>query len=142
MWYPLRRKLKPLPWWGFLLFLVPMGIDGVTHMISDFYGIGQGFRYHNAWLAKLTNNSFAPTFYAGDALGSFNSWMRLITGLLFGVGIVWFGFPYLEKVFQETAQTLVTKFGAPSCIRSKALLSSPLTSQKTHRKDLTGFRKV
>lgn len=28
IWYPLRKKIKPLPWWGFLLFLVPMGVDG------------------------------------------------------------------------------------------------------------------
>ena len=31
IWYPLRRKFGQLPWWGFILFLVPMGIDGITH---------------------------------------------------------------------------------------------------------------
>ncbi len=110
LWYPLRKKIKPLSWWGFLFFLVPMGIDGVTHMVSDFYGIGQGFRYSNAWLAELTNNAFSPTFYAGDALGSFNSWMRLITGILFGLGTVWFGFPHLETTFQDTARIIREKF--------------------------------
>lgn len=35
------------------------------------------------------------TFYAGDALGSFNSIMRWMTGLSAGLGIVWFLFPYL-----------------------------------------------
>lgn len=110
LWYPLRKKIKPLPWWGFLLFLIPMGIDGITHTVSDFYGIGQGFRYTNAWLAELTNYAFAPTFYAGDALGSFNSWMRLITGTLFGLGTVWFGFPYLEMAFQDTARVIRDKF--------------------------------
>jgi hypothetical protein len=29
------------------------------------------------------------TFYAGDDLGTFNWWMRLITGLLFSLGAVW-----------------------------------------------------
>ncbi len=110
LWYPWRKKIKPLPFWGFLLFLLPMGLDGITHMISDFSGIGQGFRYSNAWLAKLTDNAFAPAFYAGDAVGSFNFWMRLITGLLFGMGTVWFGFPYLEEAFQNMVETIREKF--------------------------------
>ncbi len=110
MWYPLRRKIKPLPIWGFILFLLPMAVDGTTHFISDFAGIGQGFRYTNEWLAALTNNVFAPTFYTGDTLGSFNSWMRLISGILFGLGVVWFGFPYLEEAAADTVRALKAKF--------------------------------
>jgi uncharacterized membrane protein len=100
-WWPLRRKVKPLPWWGFALLLLPLAIDGGTHTLSDFAGIGQGFRDSNLWLAALTNHALSPTFYAGDALGSFNSWMRLLTGLLAGLGIVWLVFPYM---FQSQAQ--------------------------------------
>ena len=103
LWVPLRKRVKPLAWWGLLLFLLPMGVDGVTHFFSDFAGIGQGFRDSNLWLATLTNNAFDAGFYAGDALGSFNSWMRLITGLLFGLGIVWFSFSYLEESFGEVS---------------------------------------
>ena len=98
-WRLLKRWIPRLPWWGFVLFLVPMGIDGTSHFISDLAGIGQGFRDSNAWLAALTMHAFAPGFYAGDALGSFNSWMRLLTGVFFGLGIVWFGFPYLDQAF-------------------------------------------
>jgi uncharacterized membrane protein len=95
----LRRKIiKPITWWGFLLLLLPMAIDGSTHFISDLSGIGNGFRDSNLWLATLTNNAFSDSFYAGDALGSFNSWMRLLTGLPFGLGIVWFLLPYLQNV--------------------------------------------
>jgi len=47
----------------------------------------------------LTGNTFPATFYVGDALGSFNSWMRLITGILFALGVVWFIFPYLGRSF-------------------------------------------
>jgi len=101
LWWPLRRWLKPLPWWGLILFMLPMAADGVSHFISDLYGIGQGFRDSNIWLASLTNSAFHPGFYAGDALGSFNSWMRLLTGVLFGLGIVWFGFPYLDDAFSQ-----------------------------------------
>ena len=100
LWFPLRRKIKLLPWWGFVFILLPLIIDGGSHTISDFAGIGQGFRDTNQWLAILTNNSFPATFYAGDALGSFNSIMRLISGLLAGLGIVWLAFPY---IFQTQA---------------------------------------
>lgn len=95
LWYPIRRKIKTLTWWGFILLLLPIAIDGGTHMISDFAGIGQGFRDTNQWLIALTNNSYPTGFYAGDTLGSFNSSMRFITGLMAGLGIVWLAFPYI-----------------------------------------------
>ena len=95
---PFRQKVKPLPWWGFVLFLLPITVDGSTHMLSDLAGIGQGFRDSNQRLAALTNNALSASFYGGDALGSFNSWMRLITGILAGLGIAWFVFPYVFRV--------------------------------------------
>ena len=99
LWYPMRKRLTKLPVWGLFLFTLPMVLDGTSHFISDFWGIGQGFRDTNLWLAILTRHTFAPTFYAGDAWGSFNSIMRLVTGVLFGLGIIWFGFPYLDDSF-------------------------------------------
>lgn len=95
--YPFRQNIKSLPWWEFLLLLFPIAMDGFTHAISDLSGIGLGFRDTNSWLVYLTNNRFAASFYAGDALGSFNSLARFITGLLAGFGIVWFVFPYIFK---------------------------------------------
>lgn len=110
LYWPLRRRIKPLPWWGLILFLLPMGIDGVTHMISDFTGgIGGGFRYTNTWLATLTNNILPVTFYVGDALGSFNAWMRLLSGVFFGLGVVWFAYPRLQDAFADTARQIQTK---------------------------------
>ena len=79
-----------------------MALDGSTHFISDLSGIGSGFRDSNLWLAALTNNTFSASFYAGDALGSFNSWMRLISGLLFALGFVWFLFPYIQSSFNQS----------------------------------------
>ena len=96
-WWPLRRKLKPISWWAFALLLLPMIIDGSTHGVSDLRGIGLGFRDTNQWLVALTNNALSQAFYAGDALGSFNSWARLISGLLAGLGIVWLAFPYIYQ---------------------------------------------
>jgi uncharacterized membrane protein len=95
--WPLRRKWKPLSWWMFVLLLLPMIIDGSTHAVSDLRGIGLGFRDTNQWLVALTNNALSPAFYAGDALGSFNSWARLISGLLAGLGIGWLVFPYIYQ---------------------------------------------
>ena len=101
IWYPLRRQIRSLPLWALVLFLLPMAFDGGTHFISDLAGIGQGFRDSNLWLANLTDFTFHINFYSSDALGSFNSWMRLITGLLAGVGLVWFAFPYLEEALSN-----------------------------------------
>jgi uncharacterized membrane protein len=108
IWWLLRRKLKPLPWWGLIILLLPMAVDGTGHLISDFAGIGQGFRDSNLWLANLTNNALTSSFYEGDALGSFNSWMRLLTGILFGLGVIWFGFPFLDKYSTDLTHNVNT----------------------------------
>ena len=96
-----RKWLMPLSFGKFAILLLPMVIDGGTHMISDLAGIGQGLRDTNLWLQFLTNNSFSLAFYQGDALGSFNSWLRLITGLLFGFALVGFAYPYVNDSFAE-----------------------------------------
>jgi uncharacterized membrane protein len=101
LWWPLRRRLPSLPWWGLLLFLFPMALDGTTHLISDIAGIGRGFRDTNPWLVALTPNVFPAGFYAGDAWGSFNSLMRLLSGILFGVGVVWSGFPHIDQALSN-----------------------------------------
>jgi uncharacterized membrane protein len=99
-WWPLRRKIGPLPWWAFALLLLPLALDGITHAVSDISGLGRGFRNSNTWLLTLTNEAL-PIAYGGDALGSFNSWARLITGVLAGIGIAWFAFPNLERSFAQ-----------------------------------------
>lgn len=107
---PWRRRLPRLPLWGLALMTLPILLDGGTHMVSDMLGgIGGGFRYDNAWLAALTNHVFAPGFYAGDGLGSFNSWMRLFTGLLFSLGAVWYALPVLDNAFAGTSRAIETK---------------------------------
>jgi len=121
IWYPFRKKLSNFPFWGFVLLLLPMGIDGFSHMISDFAGIGQGFRDTNHWLAELTNYQFSAGFYAGDALGSFNSWMRFLSGLFFGIGVVWYGFPYLNEIFEDNLAQIRVKQENLARLRSEAL---------------------
>ena len=101
-----RRRMQPLPVWAFALLLLPMALDGASHVVSNLAGIGNGFRDRNLWLATLTGGRLSLKFYAGDALGSFNSWMRLITGALFGGGVVGLVYPHLERFAQETRARL------------------------------------
>lgn len=110
LYWPLRKRLRPLSLRGAAIFVLPMVVDGGTHMISDLTGIGQGFRDTNAWLAALTGKALPATFYAGDALGSFNSWMRLLTGVLFGIGLVWLVYPYCEAWLTDVARHIEAKF--------------------------------
>ncbi len=111
----LRRRVKPLPLWGLALFSLPMFIDGATHTISDMLinnQFGTGFRDANVWLAQLTNNVLPATFYAGDALGSFNSIARWISGALFGVGLAWYLLTFAEGVFAYRRMELELKYQA------------------------------
>jgi uncharacterized membrane protein len=98
----LRRRIRPLPIWGFLLCCLPMALDGGTHLLSDLQAgqnFGTGFRDTNMWMAQLTGNALPLWFVAGDAVGSFNSIMRWISGALFGIGLAWFLLPYAEGTF-------------------------------------------
>ncbi len=105
-----QRVLKPLSLVGFVLLLLPMLIDGGTHLISDMAGgLTGGFRYNNRWLSDLTVHMLPNWFYAGDALGSFNSWMRLISGLTFGFAVVWLSYPHLDRSISEVAAELRAK---------------------------------
>ncbi len=97
-----RKHLRPLNLMGFAVLGLPMVLDGGMHFLSDFARLGQGFRDSNLWLAVLTQNVFAPAFYAGDALGSFNWWARLVTGVLFGLGVVWLAYPRLDGALNES----------------------------------------
>ena len=92
----LRPRVRPLPVKVFLLLLVPLALDGGTHVISDWFGVGQGFRYTNEWLAALTGYALPAQFYVGNAPGSFNFWVRFLTGVLSGVAVVWVAYPRVE----------------------------------------------
>jgi uncharacterized membrane protein len=104
------RAVKPISIWAFGLLMLPIVLDGGTHIISDnLGGLTIGFRYHNAWLAALTGHMLSENFYTGDALGSFNSWMRLITGLMAAIGVVWFVFPLIDRSARSTVHDIDLK---------------------------------
>jgi uncharacterized membrane protein len=96
-------RLSPVLW--LVLGVLPIGIDGLTHMANDVVAgtTGLGFRDTNTWLQLLTGNLLPPSFYAGDSLGSFNSWARWVTGLLFGVTTVLAFFPLIQSAMLDLA---------------------------------------
>jgi uncharacterized membrane protein len=99
------RGLRPidqgLRWQVALLLMLPMALDGGTHMLSDLWGVGVGFRDTNVWLALLTGNLLPSAFYAGDAWGSFNSLARLATGLLAAFGLIFWLLPLVDKALRR-----------------------------------------
>ncbi len=70
-----RRRLKGwrMPFRYFVLFLIPMALDGLIQLL----GI-----YESTWLR------------------------RTITGVIFGVGAVFFAYPYVEEAFADIRRTL------------------------------------
>ncbi|QPC80843.1 DUF2085 domain-containing protein [Phototrophicus methaneseepsis] len=105
-----HRRVKRLPVWAFLLLILPLALDGTTHMISDFSGgLFQGFRYTNEWLANLIAHTLPEQFYIGDGWGTFNAWMRLISGIGFGAAIVGFMFPIIASDMRYNSWLLSQK---------------------------------
>ncbi len=97
-----RHRVPRLSWRSFLLIgVMPMFLDGFSHMINDLSG--WGFRDNNAWLAALTGHVFPATFYGGDAIGSLNWWLRLVTGLLFGFTVIWLAYPVIGRELERTS---------------------------------------
>lgn len=97
-------KVSPIVW--FLLGVLPIGLDGFTHMLNDIVAgtTGLGFRDTNVWLQLLTGNHLPQAFYVGDQFGSFNSWARWVTGLSFGITTVLAFFPVIESAMLDLAR--------------------------------------
>lgn len=68
-----RQRLPTLGWRQYILFVLPMALDGLTQLV--------GLRQSD-WL------------------------LRTITGILFGVGTVWFVYPYVAQSMRNATQTL------------------------------------
>ncbi|MBZ0299747.1 MAG: hypothetical protein K8J31_08410 [Anaerolineae bacterium] len=89
------------------------GCRHLTHLISDYRsGLFEGFRYTNTWLVQLTGDALPHSFYVGDVLGSFNSWLRLLSGLSFGGAVVGFLFPNADSDMRNNANLLRQKLSA------------------------------
>lgn len=67
-----RVRVRPLPLKWFLLFLLPMAIDGGTQLL--------GWR-ESTW------------------------WLRTLTGALFGLGAVWWAYPYIDEAMADVLES-------------------------------------
>ncbi|HET9496092.1 MAG TPA: DUF2085 domain-containing protein [Chloroflexia bacterium] len=79
---------RAIPLWGFVLTLVPMALDGFSHM----FGLRDG---------SLGDPIFG-SFLVGSQFLSLNWWLRVSTGLVAAFGTVWFTFPRLDKYLALT----------------------------------------
>jgi len=114
LWGLARQRPRPGPGW-FLLLTLPLLVDGFSHRFSEMSGAG--FRADNGWAATLTGGAFADSFYRGDAVGSLNWLLRTVTGLAFGLGLVWFLFTYLSVRFYAARLKLEPKLRRAGVIK-------------------------
>jgi uncharacterized membrane protein len=79
------RRLPPLPWYLWVLIgIVPIGVDGVSQLISQ-----------------------PPfNFYVFRESTPF---LRVLTGGLFGITTAWFGYPMTELAMEETRRIMASK---------------------------------
>lgn len=79
------QRIPPLPWyWWILLGLVPVGLDGVSQLISQ------------PPISLLPYRESTPFF-------------RSLTGFLFGFTTAWFGYPLVEETMLDTRRILGEK---------------------------------
>ncbi len=106
----IRFQIKRINLIQFAILLIPMAVDGLSHVASDFQGgLFESFRYQNEWIPNLTHNILPQSFYVGDSFGTFNSWMRLISGIGFGIGVVWLIVPVIDENLTHDIQIIGRK---------------------------------
>lgn len=86
-----RRRVRPLPWWGYVLGLLPMAADGGYQLLS----------------------AIVPFLFSDLPISPYESTplMRTITGALFGLATIWLAYPYVQETMDEFRETLHKKFG-------------------------------
>ncbi len=74
----LRGRVRRLPLPVFVLFVIPIAVDGFTQLFG---------------------------------LRTSNWWLRTITGALFGVGVVWLVYPYIQESMDDIRANIEKKLG-------------------------------
>ncbi|RJP51437.1 MAG: DUF2085 domain-containing protein [Anaerolineaceae bacterium] len=84
-----KRRIPPLHWalWLFI-GLGPIGLDGFSQLFSQF---------ELPWLMQIVAYRESTPF------------LRVLTGLLFGISTAWFAYPYIEESMAETRQFFIKK---------------------------------
>ncbi|MFQ6100679.1 MAG: DUF2085 domain-containing protein [Anaerolineae bacterium] len=86
-----RRRVRSLPWWGYVAGLLPMALDGGYQFLS--------------YATTLFFPNFPTSPYESTPL------MRTITGALFGLVTVWLAYPLVQETMDEFHETLHQRFG-------------------------------
>jgi len=82
------RNIKSLPFWAWILVgIVPIGLDGVSQLVSQLP------------LEFIPYRESTPL-------------LRTITGVLFGFTTAWFGYPVVEEAMADTRGIMAKKFAA------------------------------
>ena len=72
---------RPIPWYVWILVgMVPIGLDGGTQLLSQFF----------------------PQIHKFIPYRESTPFLRTVTGALFGLMTAWFGYPYVEESMSET----------------------------------------
>jgi uncharacterized membrane protein len=126
-----RHRLHPLPVGWYILFLVPIALDGGMQLASIWLEVG--IPINLLWAIGLIALGIAMTilrylrylswhsylFFAFGPLALLylqyvgphtSNWLlRTITGFIFAFGTVWFTYPYLETAFADIHRQLNLK---------------------------------
>ncbi len=101
----LRHRLKALPWQLFIVFgILPMLIDGGYQLATWQLGVIAQATQASGWLHDIAvplSQSFPPH----ETIPLF----RVITGSLFGLGLVWMTYPHIHEGMQDTERDLHDK---------------------------------
>lgn len=122
----MRGQVWPLPFRWYLLFLIPLGLDGGLQLVSELVKIAPYLLYWMGGIGLLlivfvivllrqTITWHGLLFLAAGPLalayiqifGFYESdWLRrTLTGVIFALGTVWLVYPQLEEGFTENPQS-------------------------------------
>ena len=126
----IRDRLKPLPFQWYVLFLVPIGLDGGLAMLGELAqvvptlilsGLGlavlivvgiiifkqKQFTWHSYLILAIGMSALIYLQFFGPHHS--NYYLRTITGFIFGFGTVWFLYPMMEEAFGDAWRKTNTK---------------------------------
>ncbi|GAB4445946.1 MAG: hypothetical protein Kow0031_28560 [Anaerolineae bacterium] len=124
-------RFRALPAQWYLLFALPMALDGGSALVSELAQVLPLWIFWGLWtllavlviyglhLQKLLVWQVVVLFAGGFLALAYLQFvglrisdvtMRTITGVIFGIGTVWFAYPALEEGFADTAREISAAF--------------------------------
>ncbi|RMH02176.1 MAG: DUF2085 domain-containing protein [Chloroflexi bacterium] len=98
----LRKRVKPLPVVAFVLVgMGPIGLDGFSQL----------FGYYALPIDGSEPSGFTAVLHMIFPLRESTPFLRLFTGMLFGLMLVWLAYPRIEEGMRQTRMELERKLG-------------------------------